>query len=205
MDSIQHICNKLTAERAHHRQTLSTASLPPPYTPSDTIDAGNDSDSDNSDDEADDTPAPNKPTTMSSSSSPPPLTLTINAAHQIQGSNNLVPTSPSILADARNFSALLLAAVQQLNASAAEGGKKGVRVDLTINCGVTVVGDRNVIGNVGLRARAGVAGQGGEGGGVGAMANAPERATAGGAKRRAEDEGDAVDGGEPEAKRICSA
>ncbi|KAK0365601.1 hypothetical protein LTR02_006365 [Friedmanniomyces endolithicus] len=120
MDSIQHICNKLTAERAHHRQTLSTASLPPPYTPSDTIDAGNDSDSDNSDDEADDTPAPNKPTTMSSS--PPPLTLTINAAHHIQGSNNLVPTSPSILADARNFGALLLAAVQQLNASAAEGG-----------------------------------------------------------------------------------
>ncbi|KAK1823656.1 hypothetical protein LTR12_001842 [Friedmanniomyces endolithicus] len=202
MDSIQHICNKLTAERAHHRQSLSTATTPPPpYTPSDTTDAGNDSDSDNSDDEPDDIPVPNKPTTMSSSS-PPPLTLTINAAHQIQGSNNLVPTSPSILADARNFSALLLAAVQQLNASAAEGGKKGVRVDLTINCGVTVVGDRNVIGNVGLRARAGVAGQGG---GVGAMANAPEEVTAAGAKRKAEDEEDAVDGGEPGAKRICSA
>ncbi|KAK5145703.1 hypothetical protein LTR32_002587 [Rachicladosporium monterosium] len=175
MDSIQHICNKLTAERAHHRQSLSTATTPPPpYTPSDTTDAGNDSDSDNSDDEPDDIP----------------------------GSNNLVPTSPSILADARNFSALLLAAVQQLNASAAEGGKKGVRVDLTINCGVTVVGDRNVIGNVGLRARAGVAGQGG---GVGAMANAPEEVTAAGAKRKAEDEEDAVDGGEPGAKRICSA
>ncbi|KAK1062837.1 hypothetical protein LTR74_009917 [Friedmanniomyces endolithicus] len=207
MDSIQHICNKLTAERAHHRQSLSTATTPPPpYTPSDTTDAGNDSDSDsdNSDDEPDDIPVPNKPTTMSSSS-PPPLTLTINAAHQIQGSNNLVPTSPSILADARNFSVLLLAAVQQLNASAAKGGKKGVRVDLTINCGVTVVGDRNVIGNVGLRARAGVAGQGVEGGGVGPVASAPDGVTAAGAKRRAEDEGDAVDGGEPEAKRICSA
>ncbi|KAK0252394.1 hypothetical protein LTR91_007880 [Friedmanniomyces endolithicus] len=205
MDSIQHICNKLTAERAHHRQSLSTASTPPPpYTSSDTTNAGNDSDSDNSDDETDDTPAPHKPTTMSSS--PPPLTLTINAAHQIQGSNNLVPTSPSILADARNFSALLLAAVQQLNASAAEGGKKGVRVDLTINCGVTVVGDRNVIGNVGLRARGlGGAGQGsgvvgaaaatagGEGGGI----------TGAGAKRKAEE--DVVDEGEPEAKRICSA
>lgn len=85
-----------------------------------------------------------------------PLKLTINAAHAIHGSNNLVPTSPTTLADATKLSAVLMAAINQLNqasdaASALESRKRTVHVDLTINCGITIVGDRNVVGNVGVR------------------------------------------------------
>lgn len=81
-----------------------------------------------------------------------PLSLTVNAAHSIQGSNNLIPTSPSPLADASKFSSLLLHAVNQLNNASTKSRRK-LKVDLTINCGITVIGDRNVVGNVGLKAR----------------------------------------------------
>ncbi|KAI7523288.1 hypothetical protein KC331_g18755, partial [Hortaea werneckii] len=92
----------------------------------------------------------------------------LNAAHNIQGSNNLVPTSPSPLADATRFTTLLLAAVKQLNAAATSdplsssssrifpAAKRAppLTVDLTINCGITIVGDRNVVGNVSLKPKA---------------------------------------------------
>ncbi|KAI6899506.1 hypothetical protein KC318_g19736, partial [Hortaea werneckii] len=91
----------------------------------------------------------------------------LNAAHNIQGSNNLVPTSPSPLADATRFTTLLLAAVKQLNSAASEpvppssrifpaAAKRAplLNVDLTINCGTTIVGDRNVVGNVSLKPKA---------------------------------------------------
>ncbi|KAI7388963.1 hypothetical protein KC328_g8683 [Hortaea werneckii] len=97
-----------------------------------------------------------------------PLKLTLNAAHNIQGSNNLVPTSPSPLADATRFTTLLLAAVKQLNAAATSdpvppssrifpaAAKRAppLTVDLTINCGITIIGDRNVVGNVSLKPKA---------------------------------------------------
>ncbi|KAI7523232.1 hypothetical protein KC331_g18793, partial [Hortaea werneckii] len=91
----------------------------------------------------------------------------LNAAHNIQGSNNLVPTSPSPLADATRFTTLLLAAVKQLNSAASDplsssasrifpAAKRAppLNVDLTINCGITIVGDRNVVGNVSLKPKA---------------------------------------------------
>jgi hypothetical protein len=95
-----------------------------------------------------------------------PFKLTINAATSIQGTNNLVPTSPAPLADASRFSTLLFHAIAQINAATDQSPQTGdpqrpphgrhrraIKVDLTINCGVTVIGDRNVVGNVGLKPR----------------------------------------------------
>jgi cytoskeletal protein RodZ len=138
MDTITQLTNKIMAERAHQpvvHQAIDTAP-PPPYTES-TSDS--DDDSDDEDEE--------------------PMKLVINANHTVHGSNNLVPTSPSVLADATKFSAILLSAVTQLNnavaaANAQTGQPHCLRVDLTINCGIAVVGDRNVIGNIGLKPKA---------------------------------------------------
>ena len=143
MDSMTQISQKILAERARHQPQQQHSpppdTAPPPYAPSDSDD---DSDSDNEED----------------SSPSSPIRLTINAAHSIQGSNNLVPTSPTPLADATKFSTILLHAVNQINNAFVAPddlkSRRSVRVDLTINCGITVIGDRNVIGNVGLKPKA---------------------------------------------------
>lgn len=83
--------------------------------------------------------------------------LTINAEHKITGQGNLVPLNPSALADATKFSAILLSAITRLNAAAnadGDGQTRQICVDLTINCGVTVMGSRNVVGNIGLKRKA---------------------------------------------------
>lgn len=135
MHPLEQLCQKLNAERTYQstrERQPPPETAPPPYTQSDT-----DSDSDDDEDEASS-----------------PMRLTINAAHSIQGHNNLVPTSPTPLADATKFSALLLAAVKQLNSVAgvaSETTRRSLKVDLTINCGIMVIGDRNVVGNVGLK------------------------------------------------------
>ena len=137
MDPITHISQKILAERARQgaqqQRSPPPESAPPPYTPSDS--------GDDSDEEQEDEPSS-------------PLKLTINAAHSVQGSNNLVPTSPTPLADATKFSTILLHAINQINSAATVShlkSRRAVKVDLTINCGITVIGDRNVIGNVGLK------------------------------------------------------
>lgn len=142
MDPITQTSQKLLLERLRQglaQQRSPSEEAPPPYTSSD-FEGDSDSDEDDGEDDS-------------------PLSLTINAAHSIQGSNNLVPTSPTPLADATKFSSLLLHAVNQLNnstptcSSSAGKSRRRLKVDLTINCGITVIGDRNVIGNVGLKAR----------------------------------------------------
>ena len=135
MDPITQLSQKLLAERARQGPQQQRSPPPPPYAPSD---SGEDSDND---EHEEDEPASS------------PLKLTINAAHSIQGSNNLVPTSPTPLADATKFGTILLHAVKQLNNAHVKSGR-AVKVDLTINCGITIVGDRNVIGNVGLKPKA---------------------------------------------------
>ena len=139
MDTITHLTNKLMAERARQQTEQPLHALPPPpYT------APADDDADSDDDEDTDES----------------LRLTINAQHHIQGSHNLVPTSPTPLADATKFSTLLINTLNQLNANATAGqpARRKLKLDLTINCGVTVIGDRNVIGNVGVKPKAPVAG-----------------------------------------------
>jgi len=186
MDPITQLCQKLDTERTYQslqptqQQQATPETAPPPYTPSDT-----DTDSDAEDDD-------DEPDTSS------PLKLTINAAHSIQGSNNLVPTSPTPLADATKFSTVLLAAVKQLNNAATESSsksKRALKIDLTINCGITVIGDRNVVGNVGLKQKP--TAQAVAGPGTPFSGHVAGNALAG-AKRKVEDDGD-----EPEAKRAA--
>jgi hypothetical protein len=117
-----------------------------------------------------------------------PHKLTINADTKVHGSGNLVPiNNTSILADASKFSALLLKAIAQLNAAAsanadADGVTPRLCVDLTINCGVSVVGSRNVVGNIGIKRKATVPAAGAE-----VMVLGKDEAV-GGAKREADDE-----------------
>ncbi|OQN98836.1 hypothetical protein B0A48_15182 [Cryoendolithus antarcticus] len=180
--------NKLALDRLRHPHQLpsptDTLPPPPPYAASGAS---------ASDDEADD-----------SDDDEQPLRLTINAQQAVHGNNNLVPTSPSPLADATRLSAMLVTALKQVNESS---DKRRVRVDLTINCGITVVGDRNVVGGVGLKSKGSSAHGVAAAPAVGAAAmrsNMNMGATAGcalqasaGAKRKAEDEMPDV----PEAKR----
>lgn len=79
----------------------------------------------------------------------PPQRVVINATRSIKGVGNLVaPISPSVLSDAGKFSALLLQTVQRLNEVASANGsrRRRLRVDLTVNCGVEVVGHKNAVG-----------------------------------------------------------
>lgn len=163
MASSARLTNNLTVQHPVAGRQPAAASPPPPYSPAE---SDSDMDDDDSDDSDDDEPIV-------------PVKLTINAAHQIRGSNNLIPTSPNALADATRFSTLLLHAVDQINAANGlsrssqqqqpqRRRKVMLKVDLTINCGITVVGDRNVIGNVGLKPK--TAGAGGVM--VGNLANA---------------------------------
>jgi len=206
MDPLQHLSQKLLAERVYRslqqQQPAPPTTAPPPYTPSETNNVDTDTDTDFEDEDEDEDE--DEPTPSSSSSSP--IKLTINAAHSIQGSNNLVPTSPTPLADATKFSAVLLAAVKQLNAAAetSTGAKRALKVDLTINCGITVIGDRNVVGNVGLKAKTSVH-VAAAASPIDRQSSLPAAAAVIGAKRMAEDDGD--EGGEsidgPAAKRLA--
>ncbi|KAL1306644.1 hypothetical protein AAFC00_005320 [Neodothiora populina] len=160
MDSLLHATRKIMIERARNLQSQTQAEsdipevAPPAYSEVDEMR--------DSEDEIDD---------------PSPITLTLNAETNVQGQGNLI-ASPA-LADATRFSALLLAAIQSLNAKAeaerqmlinatqndsadssaagdgvtagkAETNVKGFRpvlnVNLVINCGISVVGDKNVVG-----------------------------------------------------------
>ncbi|KAI7277606.1 hypothetical protein KC345_g6533 [Hortaea werneckii] len=168
MDPLAQLSQKVTTEQTNqsvyqqlHQQQPTPDSAPPPYMPSEHDDYEDDSDEDSDED--------NVPDNHQHPTPPSPLKLTLNAAHNIQGSNNLVPTSPSPLADTTRITTLLLAAIQQLNAAASEplspstfssstrspaSKRAPLTVDLTINCGVTIVGDRNVVGNVSLKPKA---------------------------------------------------
>ena len=130
MDQVIQIANRMIAQRTHNTTQIQAPEVdPPPYAASDA--------SDSDDEEA------NEPATK----------ITINAASSIRGNNNLVPTAPTLLADATQFSTLLLHAVNQINNAAA--ASPGRPVELTINCGFTVIGDRNVVGAVGMRPKGG--------------------------------------------------
>lgn len=117
----------------------------------------------------------------------PPQKVVINAEHKITGVGNLVPTNPSALANAAKLSAILFKAITQLNNVAnanatADGQTRPLHVDLTINCGVTVYGSRNVVGGFAIRRKETVA-----------EANAAEvvlgaQGTVAGAKRKVDDE-----------------
>lgn len=186
MDGFLHATRKIMIERANKpTQTTDAPDVPPPaYTPTcccqtpscasacpSCTDVATGEDVETSDDDED-----------GIEDDPSPVSVTLNAATSIRGMGNLIATPA--LNDATRFSALLLAAVQSLNAKAeAEAnpnaavlttGDPGkvrplLKVKLVLNCGIVVNGDRNVIGY-----RASPSGAGG--------------ATTAGAKRKAADE-----------------
>ncbi|THY19305.1 hypothetical protein D6D00_07764 [Aureobasidium pullulans] len=138
MDSFMHSCQKILLERAaaangqQHPQDITD--LPPAYTAQDTLSDSEDEDDDDEDDDDED---------------PSPITLVLNTDTQVQGIGNMIAAQP--LADATRLSALLLAAVQSLNAAKTAATKPGsqtpvLQVNLTINCGITVTGNNNVVG-----------------------------------------------------------
>jgi hypothetical protein len=154
-------------EVEEEESALNTAP-PPPYTDAD--DEGNgDSDSDSDSDPQDIWERPQK--------------LTINAGRTITGVGNLVsPSSLTELAEANAFGTTLLAVISQLKNSASAGGRgRRLNVDLTINCGIMIVGHKNVVG---IPMRRNAEGK--------FTPSAPEatgvEAAVGGAKRKAEDE-----------------
>lgn len=119
-----------------------------------------------------------------------PLKLVINTASSVHGCNNLVQTPPPPFTDITNLSTSMLQALNQINAAnntsaaSSSGRPRMLKVELQVNCGITVIGDRNVVGGIGLRHK-------------GATATAPGPSTAetapkidaasAGAKRKAED------------------
>ena len=138
MDQVIQIANRMIAERTRnitHVQAPPEVE-PPPYAASDA------EDSDDEDDEDQDGRSHS-------------LKLIINAAHSIRGNGNLVPTSPAPLADPTKFSTVLLHALNQINNVATASPSKPLRVELTINCGNTIIGHHNVVGAVGMRPKGG--------------------------------------------------
>lgn len=155
MDSLLHATRKILIERATNPPQQPTDPIPetapPAYSASPPAYYTDDCSYDDDEDE-------NEEEQATQDADPSPVTLTLNATTSIQGEGNLVAAGPA-LADATRFSALLLAAVQSLNAKAEaearlasgeEQGGKRVRpvlnVQLVLNCGIEIHGDKNVIG-----------------------------------------------------------
>lgn len=165
MDGLLHATRKILIERARATTQQDPDSIPDTAPPAYSAIAPSthpvaadpyDSEDDDDDDEDDD-----------STEDPSPVTVTLDATTSVQGQNNLVATGAA-LADATRFSALLLAAVQSLNARAEEEARLAalappassaagagatprairpiLRVNLVLNCGINVVGDKNVVG-----------------------------------------------------------
>ena len=87
----------------------------------------------------------------------PPIKVTVNAAHNIQGCNNLIPTSPTPVVDATKLGAMLLQAFAKGRSTANDAQQQQTRplgeIQLIVNCGITVIGHRNVVGAFNLKPR----------------------------------------------------
>ncbi|KAF2722656.1 hypothetical protein K431DRAFT_311628 [Polychaeton citri CBS 116435] len=132
------MAQKLLANQAEDPREAPPSIDPPPY-------SANDDDGDSEDDEEDE-------------ESLTPVKLVVNAVQTIRGSNNILPMPTTVLADVTKLSqslAIIMSDVDQafqaVRGEASQRRRKALKLDLTVHCGVTVIGDRNVIGNVALR------------------------------------------------------
>ena len=159
-------------------QDATPTTLPPPYTGPTRAEE----DADVGDEEYDD-------------QQPPPL-VHINASTTIQGSNNIIPSVPL---ETAHILATVMATLRRYNPQVVTGN-----VQVRIDRGVNIVGDRNVVGVVGIRPRQPVAANYPMAARVAATATATATATttaaaaAAARKRKPEEQSD----GAPEAKRI---
>lgn len=81
----------------------------------------------------------------------PDVCLVVNALHEVRGNHNIVPTTP-VLLDAYRGPIALIHDLSRQHA-ARNRSCRALRVNLTVNCGITIVGDRNIVGNVGIKAK----------------------------------------------------
>lgn len=113
--------------------TSATEMLPPPYTPPTnphlfpTFSEG-----DEEDEEQEETPSTN---------------ITLNAPVTIHGSNNFISFAT---ADFTRMAAMIIATVQKPTAPKGAAGRT-VNANINVNCGITVVGERNFVGPPAMR------------------------------------------------------
>lgn len=196
---IAEILQKLIADGATQ---ITPGDAPPPYSlsgPSTTNPANNIAidDEDEFSENDDDDPSPD-------------VNFTINATHNIRGNNNIVPTAATTYSIASKLSDALVGSIERmhnpLDSLGSRSSARRMKVSLTINCGITIIGDRNVVGNIphiGLKPKspvgAVIAGPV-DGQRARAMASVDGGAVQIGAKRKAERDGDDM----PEAKRVVA-
>ena len=77
---------------------------------------------------------------------PPATTIRINAATTLHGSNNVVCTSPSF--DTARLVAVVSSALARSSVQMKEASRRSRNINIEVNCGVTIVGDRNVVGGL---------------------------------------------------------
>jgi len=78
----------------------------------------------------------------------PTTNITIHAPTIIHGSHNVVPVS---LMDSTRLAAVFTSLLSQK--IAAQGAGRQSNFNVQINCGVNVIGDRNILGHLGVRPR----------------------------------------------------
>jgi hypothetical protein len=151
-----------------HPEYPTPDTAPPPYNHLDSL---SDAEEDSDDEDEEEDPVP--------TTTPTPLKLKINARSQIKGSGNILPTSPSQMADANRFAALLVHTMNGINRTAnlGRGATGAVKLEVTIDCGITVIGDKNIIGPIRVNGKQGPL--------VGGNGN-PIAAAVAGAKRKAD-------------------
>jgi len=161
---IRQQCQKALTDRARRaaaRQQTVVEDAPPPY------------ESDEDDEDEDD-----------ENKASPTLKLTINAPRNIRGSGNIISTgnaTHSIAAEIRNA---LSRSVERVNNTDGPHQAPHVRrtiVHLTINCGLTIIGNQNVVGPVAVKPKPA------PGTTSAAPAAAPQADAVQGAKRKADD------------------
>lgn len=106
--------------------STATEVLPPPYTPPVEDMFGDDGEEEES--------------------TVPTTNITINAPTSVHGSHNVVSLSSM---DPSRLTAILMSALNQKLQQTEQQNNYNIQ----LNCGITVMGDRNVIGNVGVRSR----------------------------------------------------
>lgn len=82
----------------------------------------------------------------------PDIRLLINAEQVVRGSHNLVPINGAHILQAAKINTVLLNVINDINKSNCNP-RRPLKVHVNLNCGVNVVGDRNVIGNFGVAPR----------------------------------------------------
>ncbi|KAF2094922.1 hypothetical protein NA57DRAFT_80089 [Rhizodiscina lignyota] len=119
----------------------------------------------------------------------PTTTFRIDATTTIQGSNNVVS-----LVDSTRLIAMFSAALVQARAQAPTENNTPRNINVELNCGITIVGDRNIVGSLptalAIRRRQAVAAAAAKAASMAGATSTAEAQANAGVKRKAEDDGE---------------